>query len=71
MAEHWIKTDEFGVISDSVSLPKDAAPGNYRIRVGSTYSSVRVEEYRRPTFSVEMDPAPAVSFLYDQRYGLQ
>ena len=65
LAERWIKTDEFGVISDSVSLPKDAAPGNYRIRVGSTYSSVRVEEYRRPTFSVEMDPAPAVSFPAD------
>lgn len=68
LAEHWIKTDEFGVISDSVSLPKDAAPGNYRIRVGSTYSSVRVEEYRRPTFSVEMDPAPAVSFPADNIY---
>ena len=65
LAERWIKTDEFGVISDSVSLPKDAAPGNYRIRVGITYSSVRVEEYRRPTFSVEMDPAPAVSFPAD------
>ena len=65
LAERWIKTDEFGVISDSASLPKDAAPGNYRIRVGSTYSSVRVEEYRRPTFSVEMDPAPAVSFPAD------
>jgi len=65
LAERWIKTDEFGVISDSVSLPKDAAPGNYRIRVGGTYSSVRVEEYRRPTFSVEMDPAPAVSFPAD------
>ena len=68
LAERWIKTDEFGVISDSVSLPKDAAPGNYRIRVGSTYSSVRVEEYRRPTFSVEMDPAPAVSFPADSIY---
>lgn len=68
LAERWVKTDEFGVISDSVSLPKDAAPGNYRIRVGTTYSSVRVEEYRRPTFSVEMDPAPAVSFPADSIY---
>ena len=65
LAERQLRTDDFGVVSDSVSLPKDAAPGNYRIRVGSTYSSVRVEEYRRPTFSVEMDPAPAVSFPAD------
>ena len=68
LAERWIKTDDFGVISDSVSLPKGAAPGNYWIRVGSTNSSVRVEEYRRPTFSVEMDPAPAVSFPTDSIY---
>ncbi|MCR4592597.1 MAG: hypothetical protein K5672_05520, partial [Bacteroidaceae bacterium] len=38
LAERQLRADEFGVISDSASLPKDAAPGNYRIRVGSTYS---------------------------------
>lgn len=65
LAEHQLKTDDFGVISDSLTLPKDATPGNYRIRIGSTYSSVRVEEYKRPTFSVEMDPAPALSFPAD------
>ena len=65
LAEHQLKTDDFGVISDSLSLPKDATPGNYRIRIGSTYSSVRVEEYKRPTFSVEMDPAPALSLPAD------
>ena len=68
LAERQLRTDDFGVVSDSVSLPKDAAPGNYRIRVGSTYSSVRVEEYRRPTFSVEMDPAPALTFPADSIY---
>ena len=68
LAEHQLKTDEFGVISDSLTLPKDATPGNYRIKLGGTYTSVRVEEYRRPTFSVEMDPAPAVSFPTDTIY---
>ena len=65
LAEHQLKTDEFGTISDSLTLPKDAAPGNYSIRVGNSYNSIRVEEYKRPTFFVEMDPAPALSFPAD------
>lgn len=68
LAEHQLKTDEFGVISDSLTLPKDAAPGSYRIKLGNTYTNVRVEEYRRPTFSVEMDPAPALTFPADSVY---
>ena len=65
LAEHQLKTDEFGVISDSLVLPKDAVPGNYIIKVGDVRQYVRVEEYRRPTFSVEMDSAPAVSLPAD------
>lgn len=60
LAEHQLKSDEFGVISDSILLPKDAVPGTYRVRIDDANLSVRVEEYRRPTFSVEMDSAPAV-----------
>ena len=65
LAERQLKSDEFGVISDSVLLPKDAVPGSYRIRIGDKSYSVRVEEYRRPTFSVEMDPTPAISLPAD------
>jgi len=65
LAEHQLKSDEFGVISDSVLLPKDAVPGTYRVRIGDKSYSVRVEEYRRPTFSVEMDPTPAISLPAD------
>jgi hypothetical protein len=65
LAEHQLKTDEFGVVSDSLVLPKDAVPGNYIIKVGDVRQYVRVEEYRRPTFSVEMDAAPAVSLPAD------
>ena len=65
LAEHQLKTDDFGVISDSLILSKEATPGSYRIRIGSMYHSIRVEEYKRPTFSVVMDPAPALSFPAD------
>jgi hypothetical protein len=65
LAEHQLKSDEFGVISDSILLPKDAAPGSYRVRIGDKSYSIRVEEYRRPTFSVEMDPTPAISLPAD------
>ncbi|MBO7067598.1 MAG: hypothetical protein J6W52_02810 [Bacteroidaceae bacterium] len=61
IAEHLLKTNEFGVISDSVSLPKDAAPGSYTIRIDNKRYSFRVEEYRRPVFYAEIDPAPDAS----------
>lgn len=64
-AERRLRTDDFGVMSDSVVLPRDAKPGMYYIRVGSGGASVRVEEYRRPTFAVRMDEAPAVSLPAD------
>lgn len=65
LAEHQLQSDEYGVISDSLFLPKDAVPGNYWIKIGETSYGVRVEEYRRPTFYVEMDPTPAVSLPAD------
>lgn len=64
-AEHKLRTDEFGVMSDSLALSPDAKPGMYFIRIGTGSVSVRVEEYRRPTFMVRMDEAPAVSLPAD------
>lgn len=60
-----LKTDEFGVASDSIQLPSDARPGQYRISSTEGTAYIRVEEYRRPTFHVEMDPAPALSMPAD------
>ena len=65
LTERVLKTDEFGVLNDSVSLPKDAAPGFYTIRIGTSSYTFRIEEYRRPVFYVEMDPVPAVSLPAD------
>ena len=65
LSERILRTDEFGVLNDSVTLPEEAAPGFYTIKIGSTTHSIRVEEYRRPVFYVEMDPVPAVALPVD------
>lgn len=65
LSERILRTDEFGVLNDSVTLPKEATPGYYTIKIGSTTHSIRVEEYRRPVFYVEMDPVPAVALPVD------
>lgn len=65
LARHFLKTDGFGMLSDSLQIPKDAAPGRYIVRVGTGSTSVRVEEYRRPTFEVRMDEPPSVSLPAD------
>ena len=62
---HTVKTDEFGTLQDSLQLPKTGLPGHYSLRVGNTWHSFRVEEYRRPTFEVKMDEAPAITLPVD------
>ena len=65
IVKHSLKTDEFGTIQDSLQLPEASLPGRYTIHVGNRYHSFRVEEYRRPTFQVEMDEVPAISLPVD------
>ena len=65
VVKHTLKTDEYGTLQDSLQLPKSGLPGRYNIRVGANHYSFRVEEYRRPTFQVEFDEAPAVSLPVD------
>ena len=62
---HTLKTDEFGTLQDSLLLPESGLPGHYSLRVGDSWHSFRVEEYRRPTFEVKMDEAPAVQLPVD------
>jgi GH18 family chitinase len=63
--KHTLKTDEFGSLTDSLQLPKTGLPGSYHIRLDGWLHYFRVEEYRRPTFQVEMDEAPAISLPVD------
>ncbi len=48
-------SDELGMTAFSYDIPQTAKPGNYSIRVNSAYHSIRVEEYKRPTFEVTLD----------------
>ncbi|MBO7472110.1 MAG: hypothetical protein J6T78_09675 [Bacteroidaceae bacterium] len=65
VVKHTLKTDEFGTLQDSLQLPESGLPGHYSLRVGDNWHSFRVEEYRRPTFQVEMDEAPAITLPVD------
>ncbi len=62
---HTLKTDDYGSLQDSLQLPASGLPGHYSLRVGDSWHGFRVEEYRRPTFEVKMDEAPAVSLPVD------
>lgn len=60
-----VKTDELGVFATDFTLPEGRLPGQYRIQSGGNSVSFRVEEYKRPTFEVKMDEAPALQWPQD------
>jgi len=52
-------SNEFGSISGQFTAPTGRVTGQMSIRVGGAargYASIRVEEYKRPKFFVEMEP---------------
>ncbi|MDE5561725.1 MAG: hypothetical protein K2J00_08030 [Bacteroidaceae bacterium] len=55
VADTVARSDEFGTLSAVLSIPDDAELGWYTVNVDGTMHSVRVEEYKRPTFYVELD----------------
>ena len=65
LASHTLRTDAFGTLSDSILLPKNVLPGQFRISTGNRSVWFRVEEYRRPTFEVKMDTPAAISLPAD------
>lgn len=66
LAERDITTDEFGTMHDSIVLPTSAMPGNYAIRYADSDAWVKVEEYKRPTFRVELEDG---DFTTDRHQG--
>lgn len=54
ICQHQCKTDDMGVLKDTLTLPSAGLPGSYRIMVGNGSRTIRVEEYVRPTFKVEL-----------------
>lgn len=50
-----VKSDEFGAASTEFVLPTDRLTGRWHIEFGRTDIVFRVEEYKRPTFTLEME----------------
>ncbi|MCR4920560.1 MAG: hypothetical protein K5945_02470 [Bacteroidaceae bacterium] len=59
LVTHELKSDAFGMLADSLQIPSTGLPGSYRIRLGSQNHWVQVEEYKRPTFYVNLSSNPS------------
>lgn len=49
-------TDAFGAFNGEFTIPEQVLSGNFTLTAGNSQISVRVEEYKRPSFKVEIDP---------------
>lgn len=57
VAQKEVRTNDFGSFSTEFMLPTSCLNGNFVIQVNRLASStVRVEEYKRPTFTLTFDP---------------
>lgn len=54
VSSQQLKTNSFGSIAGSFVLPSSGLNGNYSLRCGDFRQSIKVEEYKRPTFEVEI-----------------
>lgn len=52
IAEQKLTTDRFGKCSTSFTLPTGLGNGRFTIRLNDSSESIRVEEYKRPTFEL-------------------
>ena len=66
VAEKNVKTNQFGSFEGTFTAPYDVLTGNMTISnsYGSTY--LRVEEYKRPKFNVEMKPVEGEILLNEK-----
>lgn len=46
-------TDEYGQASADFTIPVASLTGKWTVKTGSTYKTIKVEKYRRPTFEVK------------------
>jgi uncharacterized protein YfaS (alpha-2-macroglobulin family) len=59
-------SNEFGSVAGQFNIPVGLLTGNYSIGNGSGSINFSVEEYKRPTFEVRMDPLQGEFNLNDQ-----
>jgi hypothetical protein len=55
VGEQQVVTDRFGKCSADFTLPTGLLNGRFTIRGGQGMATIRVEEYKRPTFEVKFD----------------
>ncbi|MDR2969519.1 MAG: alpha-2-macroglobulin [Tannerellaceae bacterium] len=61
-----LKSNEFGSFSGEFVLPKQTLTGSFSLSVNESSISFSVEEYKRPTFSVEFQPVKEEIAFGDQ-----
>ena len=55
LADTTACSDAFGTLSATLQIPEDIELGYHLVKVDGTVHDIRVEEYKRPQFYVEMD----------------
>lgn len=66
VSEQKVKSDSMGVFSADFTLPETGLPGSFRFAIDASQSHyIEVEEYKRPTFEVTTDEAPAIQMPAD------
>ncbi len=54
-----LQSDEMGTFATDFTLPSVVLPGVWYLTLGTAWQSIRVEEYKRPTFRVDFDALTA------------
>lgn len=54
LARKKVKTNEFGSFTTDFTLPSACLNGTFTLNVGRWDASIRVEEYKRPTFNIDL-----------------
>ena len=52
-----VKTNDYGSYQGSFVLPSSGLNGSYRLQTEGKMLSIQVEEYKRPTFEIKIDPS--------------
>ena len=50
-----LTTDEFGMVTDSIVIPKNLLNGTFYVSINEESTSFKVEEYKRPTFDIQFE----------------
>ncbi|MFA8450216.1 MAG: alpha-2-macroglobulin family protein [Bacteroidales bacterium] len=65
ISEQLLYTDDFGGINGSFVIPAGQLTGSYKISSSYGYKNIQVEEYKRPSFQVNIDKFKGENILGD------